>query len=285
MALIECIGLTHIYLKDTPMQTVALRDVTLSIEAGEFVGIIGPTGSGKSTLIQHFNALLRPTSGTIRVAGINLADARADLKSVRRLVGLVFQYPEHQLFEETVFEDVAFGPRNLGLDGDDVHDRVVEALRLVGVDSDQFGRRSPFSLSGGEMRRVAIAGVLAMRPQVLVLDEPAAGLDPRGKLEILGQIHALHRERGLTVVLITHSMDEAAQLTKRLVVLARGQIAMDGPAREIFQRSRELTALGLGVPSIADALLRLRQRGVAVRTDALTVNEAQAAVKEALQWN
>ncbi len=285
MALIECVGLTHIYLKDTPMQTVALRDVTLSIDAGEFVGIIGPTGSGKSTLIQHFNALLRPSGGTIRVAGIDLADPKADRKSVRRQVGLVFQYPEHQLFEETVFEDVAFGPRNLGLDEDDVRDRVVEALRLVGVDPDRFGRRSPFSLSGGEMRRVAIAGVLAMRPQVLVLDEPAAGLDPRGKLEILGRIHALHRERGLTVVLITHSMDEAAQLTKRLVVLARGQIAMDGPARDIFQRSGELIALGLGVPAIADALGRLRQRGVAVRPGALTVEEAHAAVKEALRWN
>ncbi len=285
MALIECVGLTHIYLKDTPMQTVALRDVTLSIDTGEFVGIIGPTGSGKSTLIQHFNALLRPSGGTIRVAGIDLADPKADRKSVRRQVGLVFQYPEHQLFEETVFEDVAFGPRNLGLDEDDVRDRVVEALRLVGVDPDRFGRRSPFSLSGGEMRRVAIAGVLAMRPQVLVLDEPAAGLDPRGKLEILGRIHALHRERGLTVVLITHSMDEAAQLTKRLVVLARGQIAMDGPARDIFQRSGELIALGLGVPAIADALGRLRQRGVAVRPGALTVEEAHAAVKEALRWN
>lgn len=285
MALIECVGLTHIYLKDTPMQTVALRDVTLSIDAGEFVGIIGPTGSGKSTLIQHFNALLRPSGGTIRVAGIDLADPKADRKSVRRQVGLVFQYPEHQLFEETVFEDVAFGPRNLGLDEDDVRDRVVEALRLVGVDPDRFGRRSPFSLSGGEMRRVAIAGVLAMRPQVLVLDEPAAGLDPRGKLEILGRIHALHRERGLTVVLITHSMDEAAQLTKRLVVLARGQIAMDGPARDIFQRSGELIALGLGVPAIADVLGRLRQRGVAVRPGALTVDEAHAAVKEALRWN
>lgn len=285
MALIECSGLTHVYLKGTPMETVALRDVTLAIEAGEFIGIIGPTGSGKSTLIQHFNALLRPTAGTVRVAGINVSDPRADLKAVRRQVGLVFQYPEHQLFEETVSEDVAFGPRNLGLTEDDVRRRVAEALRQVGIDPDRFGHRSPFSLSGGEMRRVAIAGVLAMRPQVLVLDEPAAGLDPQGKLEILGQIRALHREQGLTVILITHNMDEAAQLARRLIVLARGRVAMDGPAREIFQRSDELAALGLGVPAIVDVLLRLRQRGVTVRSDALTVEEAEVAVREALRWN
>ncbi|HVH30303.1 MAG TPA: ATP-binding cassette domain-containing protein, partial [bacterium] len=180
MALIECVDLTHVYLQGTPLETVALRGVTLSIDAGSFVGLLGPTGSGKSTLIQHFNALLRPTRGTVRVAGIDLSQPRADVRTVRRQVGLVFQYPEHQLFEETVFDDVAYGPRNLGLATPAVQDRVRDALRLVGVDPDAFGRRSPFSLSGGEMRRVAIAGVLAMQPQVLVLDEPAAGLDPQG---------------------------------------------------------------------------------------------------------
>ncbi|HEX4841695.1 MAG TPA: ATP-binding cassette domain-containing protein, partial [bacterium] len=164
MALIECVGLTHVYLQGTPLEAVALRGVTLSIDAGSFVGLLGPTGSGKSTLIQHFNALLRPTSGTVRVAGIDLSQPRADVKTVRRKVGLVFQYPEHQLFEETVFDDVAYGPRNLGLAAQEIQDRVHDALRLVGVDPDAFGRRSPFSLSGGEMRRVAIAGVLAMQP-------------------------------------------------------------------------------------------------------------------------
>jgi energy-coupling factor transport system ATP-binding protein len=285
MALIECVDLTHVYLQGTPLETVALRGVTLSIDAGSFVGLLGPTGSGKSTLIQHFNALLRPTSGTVRVGGIDLSQPRADVRTVRRQVGLVFQYPEHQLFEETVFDDVAYGPRNLGLATPDVQDRVQDALRLVGVDPDAFGRRSPFSLSGGEMRRVAIAGVLAMQPQVLVLDEPAAGLDPQGKQEILGQIRTLHRERGLTVILITHSMDEAAQLVDRIVVMNLGQVAMDGPVRGIFRRADELAALGLGVPAITDLMLRLRRRGVAVRPDLLSLEEARAAILEAVRWN
>ncbi|OLD34081.1 MAG: energy-coupling factor transporter ATPase [Bacillati bacterium ANGP1] len=285
MALIECRHLTHVYLKGTPLEAVALQDVTLSIEAGEFVGLIGPTGSGKSTLIQHLNALLRPTGGEVRVAGINPADARADVKTLRQQVGLVFQYPEHQLFEETVYDDVAYGPRNLGLTEDQVRERVGESLALVGVDPGRFGRRSPFSLSGGEMRRVAIAGVLAMRPRVLVLDEPAAGLDPKGKEEILGQIRTLHEAQGLTVLLVTHSMDEAAQLVKRLVVLARGQIVMDGPVREIFRRAQDLTALGLGVPAITALMLRLRSAGMAVTPDVLTVDEARAAIGKVLQWN
>ncbi len=285
MALIECRNLTHVYLRGTPLETVALQGVTLSVEAGEFVGIIGPTGSGKSTLIQHFDALLRPTEGTVRVAGIDLANPRADVKAVRHLVGLVFQYPEHQLFEETVYDDVAYGPRNLGLDEGEVRERVAESLALVGVDPGRFERRSPFSLSGGEMRRVAIAGVLAMRPHVLVLDEPAAGLDPQGKEEILGQIRTLHQERGLTVLLITHSMDEAAQLVRRLIVLARGQVVMDGPVREIFRRVQDLAALGLGVPAVTDLMLRLRGHGVPVSPDALTVDEAEVEIRKVLQWN
>lgn len=285
MALIECVDLTHVYLQGTPLEAVALRGVTLSIDAGTFVGLLGPTGSGKSTLIQHFNALLRPTSGTVRVAGIDLSQPRADVKTVRRKVGLVFQYPEDQLFEETVFDDVAYGPRNLGLATPEIQERVHDALRVVGVDPDAFGRRSPFSLSGGEMRRVAIAGVLAMQPEVLVLDEPAAGLDPQGKQEILGQIRTLHRERGLTVILITHSMDEAAQLVDRIVVMNRGQVAMDGPVRGIFRRADELAAIGLGVPAITDLMLRLRRRGVAVRPDVLSLEEARAAILEAVRWN
>lgn len=285
MALIECIGLTHAYLKGSPMETEALRGITLSIQEGEFVGIIGPTGSGKSTLIQHFNALLRPTSGTVRVAGVNIADPKADLRAIRQQVGLVFQYPEHQLFEETVFKDVAFGPRNLGLPEDEVRHRVDDALRAVDVDPEKFGQRSPFSLSGGEMRRVAIAGVLAMSPRVLVLDEPAAGLDPQGKAEILTRIQDLHRSRHLTVILITHNMDEAAALVQRLIVLDKGQVAIDGPVREVFTRRRQLTALGLGVPAITDLLQRLGGRGIPVPTDALTPDEAYRAIKEALAWN
>ena len=285
MALIECRNLTHVYLKGTPLEAVALQDVTLSVEAGEFVGIIGPTGSGKSTLIQHFNALLRPTGGALRVSGIDLANPRADVKTLRQQVGLVFQYPEHQLFEETVYDDVAYGPRNLRLNENEVGERVAESLALVGVDPNRFGRRSPFSLSGGEMRRVAIAGVLAMRPRVLVLDEPAAGLDPKGKEEILGQIRALHQAQGLTVLLVTHSMDEAAQLVRRLVVLARGRVVMDGPVREIFRRAQDLAALGLGIPAIAELMLRLRGSGLPVSPDTLTVDEARVAIREALRWN
>jgi energy-coupling factor transport system ATP-binding protein len=283
MPLIDCRRLTHVYLKGTPLEAVALRGVTLSIEPGEFVGLIGPTGSGKSTLIQHFNGLLRPTEGTVRVAGVDLSDPRADVRLVRRMVGLVFQYPEHQLFEETVYEDVAYGPRNLGLAEDEVGRRVTEALQQVGLDPAQFGRRSPFALSGGEMRRAAIAGVLAMAPRVLVLDEPTAGLDPLGKAEILEQIRTLHTQ-GLTVILITHSMDEAAQMVQRIVVLAGGVVAMDGPVRRVFARAGELAGLGLGVPAVTDFARRLRERGVPVPDDVLTVEEARLAVREALNW-
>jgi energy-coupling factor transport system ATP-binding protein len=285
MAFIECEGLSHVYLKGTPMEAAALRDVTLRIDEGEFVAIIGPTGSGKSTLVQHFNALLRPTSGTVRVGGIDLSDARADRRAVRRQVGLLFQYPEHQLFEETVAEDVAFGPKNLGLPPDEVTKRVEEALRAVGLDPAAFGPRSPFSLSGGEMRRVATAGVLAMSPRVLVLDEPAAGLDPRGKAEMLGRFRRLHGELGITVVLITHSMDEAAALAGRLIVLDRGRVVMDGPTREVFQRGGELADLGLGLPMVTDLVRRLRARGLPVREDVLTADEAREAIREALAWS
>ena len=284
MAVIEVERLTHVYLQGTPMETTALREVSLRIAEGEFVAIIGPTGSGKSTLVQHFNALLRPTSGTVRVAGIDLADPQADRRAVRRQVGLVFQYPEHQLFEETVFDDVAFGPRNLGLPPEEVRARVEDALRAVGLDPAAFGPRSPFSLSGGEMRRVAVAGVLAMAPRVLVLDEPAAGLDPRGKAELLGRVRDLHAQRGITVVLITHSMDEAAALARRVIVLDRGRVVMDGPTREIFRRGAELAALGLDVPAVTDLMRRLRARGLPVREDVLTLEEARGAIRAALRW-
>ncbi len=285
MALIECADLTHVYLKGTPLETVALRGVSLSIEAGELVALIGPTGSGKSTLVQHFNALLRPTEGTVRVAGVDLSDPRADLRAVRRQVGLVFQYPEHQLFEETVADDVAYGPRNLGLSDDEVRRRVREALRMVGLDVERVGPRSPFSLSGGEMRRVAIAGVLAMGPQVLALDEPTAGLDPLGKEEILEQIRRLHADHGLTVIFISHNMDEVARMARRVVVLSRGQVVMDGPVREVFRHAGRLSQVGLGVPSLVDLMQRLRRRGLPVREDVLTVDEAHAAIREALGWS
>ncbi|MGH8568185.1 MAG: energy-coupling factor transporter ATPase [Gammaproteobacteria bacterium] len=285
MAFIECDRLSHVYLMGTPMETVALREVTLAIDEGEFVAIIGPTGSGKSTLVQHFDALLRPTSGRIRVAGQDLSDPKADLKRIRQQVGLLFQYPEHQLFEESVFEDVAFGPRNMGLDVDEVKVRVREALTSVGLDPAEFGPRSPFALSGGEMRRLAVAGVLAMSPKVLVLDEPAAGLDPRGKAEILGRFRSLHAERGITVILITHDMDEAAALAQRVIVLDDGAVVLDGPAREVFARAGDLARLGLALPTATDVVRRLRGHGLRIRDDALNADEARTAIREALGWN
>lgn len=285
MAFIECEDLSHVYLQGTPLETVALSDVTLAIDEGDVVGIIGPTGSGKSTLVQHFNGLLKPTSGSVCVGGVDLAAKTTDLKAIREQVGLLFQFPEYQLFEETVAADVGFGPRNLGLDAAEVEARVEDALRLVGLDPALYGKRSPFSLSGGEMRYVAIAGVLAMRPKVLILDEPAAGLDPRGKDHVLRQIRTMQQERGLTVILITHSMDEAAQMANRLVVLHRGRIFLDGPVRDVFDQAADLRAIGLDLPAVPQLMRRLRARGFDVRADALTVDEAQEEIVRVLQWN
>lgn len=285
MALIEVEGLTHIYLRGTPMETTAVHDVTLHIDEGEFVALIGPTGSGKSTLVQHFNALLRPTAGRVRVGGRDLSDPKTDLHAIRHRIGLLFQYPEYQLFEETVDADVAFGPRNMGLSQDEVRERTRHALEAVGLDPTLFGRRSPFTLSGGEMRRVAMAGILAMAPEALVLDEPAAGLDPRGRADILGEIQALHDRDGITVVLITHSMEEAAALASRVVVMDRGRIVMDGPPREIFARADDLRAVGLDIPAVTALARDLQRRGIPVRTDVLTFEEARRAIREALGWS
>ncbi|HEY3248270.1 MAG TPA: energy-coupling factor transporter ATPase [bacterium] len=285
MAFIECEHLGHVYLQGTPLETVALEDVTLSIDEGEVVGLIGPTGSGKSTLVQHFDGLLKPTSGALHIGGVDVTAKGADLRLLRRHVGLLFQFPEYQLFEETVAADVAFGPRNLGLPEAEIAERVEDALRMVGLDPAKYGTRSPFSLSGGEMRYVAIAGVLAMAPRVLILDEPAAGLDPTGKDEILGQIRRLQQQRGLTVILITHSMDEAALMAQRLVVLNRGRVFLDGPVREIFAHSDELRSIGLDIPAVPRLMQRLRARGVDVRSDVLSIDEARADILRALRWN
>ncbi len=258
--------------------TPALAGIDLAIGDGEFVGIIGPTGSGKSTLVQHLNGLLRPDRGRVLVDGVDLADRHADLRAIRQKVGLVFQYPEHQLFEETVLEDVAFGPRNLAIPPDIVQERVVRALITVGLDPAEIGPRSPFALSGGQMRRVALAGVLAMEPQVLVLDEPAAGLDPRGRRDILGHIQRLRAERGITVVLVSHNMEEVARLTDRLVVLNAGRVVLEGPTREVFGQSDLLRQNGLGVPSITRLAAELRRRGMKVPADVVTVEEAAGAI-------
>ncbi|MDQ7793444.1 MAG: energy-coupling factor transporter ATPase [bacterium] len=270
-------ALDHVYQVGTARPVQALSGIDLTIADGEILGIIGPTGSGKSTLVQHLNGLLRPTRGRVLVDGVDLSDRKADLRAVRQKVGLVFQYPEHQLFEETVAEDVAFGPRNLGLSEGALRERVARALRTVGLPA-EIGARSPFALSGGQMRRVALAGVLAMEPAVLVLDEPAAGLDPQGRRDILGHVRRLHQERRITVILVSHSMEEVARLCERLVVLDGGRVVMDGRTRDIFAQGDRLRQVGLGPPAITRLMEELRRRGKDVRADAVTVDEAAAEI-------
>lgn len=274
---IEVRGLTHIYNDGTPFARTAINNIDLTIDDGEIVAIIGHTGSGKSTLVQHFNGLLRPSSGSVKVDGVEIGQKGVDLRTIRRKVGLVFQYPEHQLFEETVWEDVAFGPRNMGISDEEVRARVERALKAVDVDS-ALAQRSPFELSGGEKRRVAIAGVLAMEPSVLVLDEPTAGLDPRGRQELLGQIQRLQVERHLTVVFVSHNMTEVAQLANRLVVMHQGEIVMEGPPKAIFAEGERLEAIGLGVPDMTALMQRLRVKGWDLPASALSVEEAEQAI-------
>ena len=253
--------------------------MSLTIHDGEFIGLIGHTGSGKSTLVQHLNGLILPTSGKITVDGMDLAEKGTDRRAIRRRVGLVFQYPENQLFEETVAKDIAFGPKNLGLDEAEIDRRVRTAMRRVALDYDKFAQRSVFELSGGQMRRVAIAGVLAMEPQTLVLDEPCAGLDPRGREEILGLISDLHRESGATIVMVSHSMDDVAALAERVIVMNHGKVAMDGAPREIFSRGEELRAIGLDVPQAVELAQKLREKGFDVPEGIYKIEEVRAAVE------
>ena len=271
--------LNYVYMSGGPYETHALDDVSLTIEDGEFVGLIGHTGSGKSTLVQHLNGLLLPTSGTITVDGLNIADKATDRRAIRRKVGLVFQYPENQLFEETVEKDIAFGPRNLGLDEAEIARRVKDAMRKVALDYDALHERSVFELSGGQMRRVAIAGVLAMEPRTLVLDEPCAGLDPRGREEILGLIRDLHRDTGATIVMVSHSMDDVASLAERVIVMNHGRVAMDGAPREVFSRGAELRAIGLDVPQAVMLADKLRERGFDVPQGVYRVEEIKAVIE------
>lgn len=279
---IETRSLTHTYMAGSPFARTALKDINLMIDDGEIVGIIGHTGSGKSTLIQHFNGLLKATTGTVILDGVDLGGKGVKLRAIRQKVGLVFQYPEHQLFEETVWDDVAFGPRNMGLEGEELKRRVREALLAVGLDPETIGPRSPFELSGGQKRRVALAGVLAMEPAVLVLDEPTAGLDPRGREDLLQQIERLHAERQLTVVYVSHNMAEVARIAQRLIVMHEGKIVMEGPPREIFRRASQLRKLGLGVPEITEIMYKLAEHGLDVSTNVLTVEEAETEILAAL---
>ena len=268
---------THTYQPDSPFQATAIRDVSMTIREGEFLALIGHTGSGKSTLAQHINGLLKPTSGRVLLDGKDIHEKGFSKKELRQKVGLVFQYPEHQLFEETVEKDVAFGPKNLGLDGEEISRRVKEALEKVGLDQPGVAEKSPFELSGGQMRRVALAGVLAMRPQILVLDEPAAGLDPQSREDMLQLISGLHRQ-GTTVVMISHSMDDVARFATRAVVMERGTVVMEGAPEVIFRRADELEKMGLDVPSVCKLFLRLGEMGVDCPRDIFREEQAEAAL-------
>ena len=268
---------SHTYEEGTAMEFHALKDINLVIPDGQFIGLIGHTGSGKSTLIQHLNGLLKPTGGHVYYNGADIHDADYNRKELRSRVGLVFQYPEHQLFEMDVFTDVCFGPKNLGLDKKEVELRAYQALKQVGLE-DEYFYQSPFDLSGGQKRRVAIAGVLAMKPEVLILDEPTAGLDPKGRDDILGLVARLHAEQGMTVILVSHSMEDVARYVSRLVVMNHGEKVFDGTPREVFRHYKELEAMGLAAPQITYVVHALRERGIPVDEDITTVEEARDAI-------
>ena len=264
----------YIYGGDTELAVHALNDVNLVIPDGQFIGLIGHTGSGKSTLVQHLNGLLKPTNGAIYFNGEDIHDSDYDKKKLRSKVGLVFQYPEHQLFEIDVFNDVCFGPKNLGLSKKETELRAYEALKQVGLEDDFF-YQSPFDLSGGQKRRVAIAGVLAMKPDILILDEPTAGLDPKGRDEILDQIAKLHNEVGITVILVSHSMEDVAKYVERIIVMNKGSVLYDDVPKEVFKHYKELEQVGLAAPQVTYIMQALRERGLPVNTEATTILEAR----------
>lgn len=267
-------NVNYVYSGGTAFERHAIKDISFSIQKGEFIGLIGHTGSGKSTLIQHMNGLIKATSGHIYFNGEDIYDSGYKLRGLRSKVGLVFQYPEHQLFETTVFKDVIFGPTNLGLDKLEVELRAYEALKMVGIEDDLLDA-SPFELSGGQKRRVAIAGVLAMKPEVLVLDEPTAGLDPKGRDDILEQIAKLHDDSGITIILVTHSMEDVADYADRLFVMNQGELVMNHPTKEVFARYKELEQMHLAAPQVTYVMNELKQKGYGVQTDATTVTEAK----------
>ncbi len=275
---IEVRHLTHCYSAGSPLSTVALDDVSLTIDDGEFVGIIGHTGSGKSTLVQHLNGLLKPTSGQVLIDGEDLNGEHVNRRQLRQRIGLVFQYPEYQLFEETVAKDIAFGPKNQGLPADDINERVRYAMENVHLDYDKYAEKSPFELSGGQMRRVAIAGVLAMKPSVLILDEPTAGLDPRGRDRVLSMLEDLHAREKVTIVMVSHSMDDMARLATRLIVMADGKVKASGSPREIFAQQEMMASCGLDVPAAAHLCHALREKGFDLPPDLYRESELKAHI-------
>lgn len=277
-------NISYVYGAHTPYEKKALDGITLEIHEGEFLGIIGHTGSGKSTLVQHLNGLLHPTSGKVMVNDVDLADKTEEARNMRHTVGMVFQYPEHQLFEETIAKDIAFGPRNLGLSEEEVDERVREAMKFVGLDYDTYAGRSPFHLSGGQMRRVAIAGVVALNPSYLILDEPSAGLDPFGREEIFDEIIRLHKEKGITVALVSHNMEDISRMATRLIVLDGGHVILDDEPLTIFMHHREeLQKAGVDVPPVSVLMETLKHRGLPVSTEVRNVDDAVMAIEKALK--
>lgn len=272
---IQVKNLTHIYSEGMPYESAALNDISFEVEKGKFVGIIGHTGSGKSTLIQHLNGLLRPKSGSILIDGVDITAKDVKMRDIRRKIGLVFQYPEYQLFEETVHKDVAFGPLNLGLSQEEADQRVVEAISLVGLNYDEIAERSPFELSGGQKRRVAIAGVIAMKPEILILDEPTAGLDPKAHADILRMVERIHASEQNSIFLVSHNMGDIAKLADQVLVLDRGRLALTGSPAEVFRQADLLESLGLGLPPAAFLMKELQRKGVPVSSDILNLDAAE----------
>ncbi|WP_368489069.1 energy-coupling factor transporter ATPase [Clostridium sp. BJN0013] len=271
-------NLTHIYMKNSPFEKKALDDVNIEIKDGEFVALIGHTGSGKSTLIQHINGLLKPDSGKIIVDGVDITEKKINLSFIRKKIGLVFQYPEYQLFEETIEKDIAFGPKNLGLSDDDINNRVKRAMNIVGLKYEEYKDRSPFDLSGGQKRRVAIAGVVAMEPRVLILDEPTAGLDPKGRDDILGEIKSLQKEYKLTIILVSHSMEDVAKLADRIIVMHNGRCILDGSPVQVFKEIDTLESVGLAVPQVTYMVRKLKHEGINISEDIFTIEQAKEEI-------
>lgn len=272
-------NLTHIYNEGMPFASKALDDVSLEIKDNDFVGLIGHTGSGKSTLIQHLNGILKPSSGDIFINEFKITEPGLNLTDIRKRVGVVFQYPEYQLFEETIEKDIAFGPSNLGLEHDEIDQRIKLSMEAVGLDYEEFKDKSPFELSGGQKRRVAIAGVIAMKPEVLILDEPTAGLDPGGRDEIFELIKTLHKKNEMTIILSSHSMDDMAKLAKTIIVMNKGKIEFMGSPREVFKsNSSRLKEIGLDIPQVLELAIKLREKGFDIREDILTIQEAEEEI-------
>ena len=268
-------NLVHVYMPKSPFEKVALNNVNIEINEGEFVALIGHTGSGKSTLIQHMNGLLKPTSGRIVVDGEDITKDGVKLTDIRKKVGLVFQYPEYQLFEETIEKDIEFGPRNLGLSDDEITKRVKKSMEMVGLDYDTYRNKSPFDLSGGQKRRVAIAGVIAMEPKVLILDEPTAGLDPKGRDDILEQIKVLHDEYKMTIILVSHSMEDVGKLAERIIVMNKGEVALEGTPAKVFKEVETLENIGLAVPQVTYLMRELKRRGFNVSDEIYTIKQGK----------